>query len=197
MSKVTTMVLPRSRSDIERKTEMFLREVDPVHLKMPKKLDIMSILEIDLMDLGLFVEIVPELHGNREACLVPDDRKILIPRRIHESAMDDNPRARFTVAHEIYHAIDHFKQFTKFNLARKKYVDKLEFKVYMDPEWQANWGGAALLMPRKTIIPFFNGLQRRGMGINEIIEEIQKVYVVSRIAARKRLEKLELIEKDS
>ena len=191
MSKVTTMVLPRSRSDIERRTEMFLREVDPDHLKLPKKLDVMSIFEVDLMDLGIFVEIVPELNGNREACLVPDDRKILIPEQIHKAAMAENPRARFTVAHEIYHAIDHFKQFTKFNLARERYVNRREFKVYMDPEWQANWGGAALLMPRKTIIPFYNGLKRRGLSIGEIINEIQKVYVVSCIAARKRLEKLE------
>ncbi|MDQ6891135.1 MAG: ImmA/IrrE family metallo-endopeptidase [Acidobacteriota bacterium] len=98
----------------------------------------------------------------------------------------DDPRSRFSLAHEIGHIVLHAVQLMRLSsiphsMTPALYRGKADHPIYRDTEWQANAFGAALLMPAAGIReiatrkPLTTGVLRNAFG-------------VSHTAATKRLE---------
>lgn len=94
-------------------------------------------------------------------------------------------RGRFTIAHEIIHVWFHSDQITAFKAltAARSSCDKIE--IYESAEWQANKGGAALLIPFPALddtISRFNGPPPL------LVKEVANRFNVSLDCAEKRIE---------
>ncbi|UCV18636.1 ImmA/IrrE family metallo-endopeptidase [Ferribacterium limneticum] len=94
---------------------------------------------------------------------------------VFEGACWNDPRARFTVFHELGHGLLGHRR----TINRAQAVAKL--KVYEDSEWQANQFAAEFLMPLEVI-------QRDGLTT---AFEIQMHFDVSFQAAERRFNQLE------
>lgn len=79
-----------------------------------------------------------------------------IRRDVYDEVCEDRGRARFTLAHEIFHYIFHDQP----NISFARSTDKIP--SYMDPEWQANTFAAELLIPRDLV---------KGLTVDEIMEK--------------------------
>lgn len=106
------------------------------------------------------------------ACYVPDGTPVIICSRIV-----DQRRARFTLAHELYHHIDYItspnKQAVRFSSPNRA------------GERMANRFAGALLMPRQAI----KRLHSQGKDEHELAD----IFNVSRSAIRTRISELGLI----
>ena len=129
------------------------------------------------IDWGITYDIVDstELPIGVEACCFPEKAIVQLTLHTYESACLDNPRARFTVIHELGHlALSHTRTF------HRESNQGLEIKAFEDSEWQANTFAAEFLMPADDI-------RRRGLRTaGELILE----YHVSDMAAQKRIKLL-------
>lgn len=103
---------------------------------------------------------VPMTHGveelNTEALTQwnPEENRIelLLSREWYDKLGDGHPRASFTVAHELGHAVLHtvtLIELGNLNLRSQAALHRglKEHPTYMDTEWQANSFAAAFLMP--------------------------------------------------
>lgn len=99
---------------------------------------------------------------------LPDQNLILIKESVYYGACDDNPRDRFTIAHEIGHYMLHSGDTISFARSDEK------IKAYQNPEWQANTFAAELLVPVDEIA-------------NKSAYEISKTYNVSHKVAEIQL----------
>lgn len=63
-----------------------------------------------------------------------------------------------------------------------------QLPAYYSAEWQANYATGALLMPRRTLIPFTKSLAEGG----DLLSEVARKYGVSHEAAETRLSKVGL-----
>ena len=107
-----------------------------------------------------------------EACCYPEKAIIQLTQHTYENACLDNPRARFTVIHELGHmALSHTRTF------HRESKQGMEIKAFEDSEWQANTFAAEFLMPADDI-------QRRDL---RTAEELILQYQVSDMAAQKRV----------
>lgn len=84
-------------------------------------------------------------HEDVEACWDPESMTMHIRSDVFEKACLDDPRARFTIMHELGHGLlGHRRTINRSGIDR-------EPKVYEDSEWQANQFAAELLMPLDVI----------------------------------------------
>ena len=120
---------------------------------------------------GFYCEIVDdhELIG-AYANYNPVTKVMKIRNSTYEGAFQGNGRDRFTIAHEIGHALLHDE--TSFN----RVSDNVHIPAYRDPEWQANTFASYLLMSPPLI---------RGMSINEIAVACGTSYQAAAIAYKK------------
>jgi hypothetical protein len=124
---------------------------------------------------GMMFDVVePELLGARMGAVNPLTGAFMLREDVYEGALRDEPRHRFTVAHEAGHAIMHVGTLNRLPASFGKVV------TYRDPEWQANRFAGALLMPRHLVRECKN------------IEEIMRRFGVSREAAATRIKTLKL-----
>lgn len=72
----------------------------------------------------------------------PAENRICIRQDIYEKALNDDPFARYTIAHEIGHLF--LNDVESISLCRLEPGEKL--KPFEDPEWQADCFGGELLM---------------------------------------------------
>jgi Zn-dependent peptidase ImmA (M78 family) len=116
-----------------------------------------------LPQVGITMSVVEdwELEG---AYAVADTSKgvITVRNTVYEGAVKGNPRDRFTICHEIGHAVLHTP-------------DRVEFArgdvpAYRESEWQANRFASALLAPRSL-----------AMGLT--VEQIEECFKISHEAA--------------
>ena len=81
-----------------------------------------------------------ELPIGIEACCVPEQRLITLSAETYRKACEDDPRARFTVIHELGHILlAHTRTFHRDSNTR--------IEAYEDSEWQANQFAGEFLMP--------------------------------------------------
>lgn len=114
----------------------------------------------------------PELPRGVEACWVPDTATLIVRQSVYEAACARDPRALFTVAHELGHlTLGHRRTFNR---------DATGCQVYEDSEWQANTFAAEFLMPLHLI---------REHGV-QTVEHMTALFGVSVQAAQTRLDKL-------
>jgi len=109
-----------------------------------------------------------------EACWVPENLTLYLTNRVYNEACANDPRALFTVFHEMGHALLGHRR----TLNRE--VPGREIKTYEDSEWQANQFAAEFLMPLEEIVRY--NLTTEG--------QLMSRFGVSMAAARIRLSRL-------
>lgn len=115
------------------------------------------------------------LHSGVEACCFPEQGSIWFTEDTYQNACRDNPRARFTVLHELGHLVlCHTRAFNR------EPTTEHPHPVYEDSEWQANTFAAEFLMPADDIV-------NRNLFTPE---EILLQYHVSVEAAQNRVKSL-------
>ncbi len=109
----------------------------------------------------LLENILPQIDEKFEYCIVensclpynvyaqyiPEEHLMEIAEDVYDGACADNPRDRFTIAHEIGHAIMHSSR----NIKLCRINEYCKVKTYEDPEWQANAFAGYLLMSPNSI----------------------------------------------
>lgn len=114
-------------------------------------------------------------HEDVEACWDPESITMHIRDDVFEKACWGDPRARFTIMHELGHGLlGHRRTINRSGAERQP-------KVYEDSEWQANQFAAELLMPLDVI---------HSHQLNTAIK-IERHFRVSYQAAALRLKQLE------
>ncbi len=86
-----------------------------------------------------------EMNGEY-ANYCPQSKTLNVRQDVYEAACSDDPRHRFTIAHELGHYFLH-DDLTRFS----RCVGDTKMPSYRDPEWQANVFASAFLMSRKMI----------------------------------------------
>lgn len=119
---------------------------------------------------------MPGLLSHSEACCIPEMRTIYLTTETYSRACVNDPRARFTIFHELGHFfLVHNRKFH-----RDHNVREIEPKRYLDSEWQANQFAAEILMP-------LNIIQREKLKSSL---EIESRFCVSMAAAQTRYNQL-------
>ncbi|MGN0417187.1 ImmA/IrrE family metallo-endopeptidase [Anaerostipes faecalis] len=135
--------------------------------------DIAHFLEVTLPRIDedfSFVVKTKEEMGDCHGLTFPDRNEIQIREDVYQRACDGSGRDRLTMAHELFHLLQHTRENISF--ARSEG----QMKTYMDPEWQADAFGGELLIPYDLIT---------GMSV----EEISRECMVSMSAARCQMAK--------
>jgi Zn-dependent peptidase ImmA (M78 family) len=154
---------PRSKKDIRREVENLKRKLN---ISINDKTDVAKVLD-DMTDLGYEYEIVVDGELDDAVYAITEINRmsietIKIKESVYLRAVEGSARDRFTIIHEVGHAVMHSE--------RIYHRRGDEIKVYEQPEWQANQFAAEFLMPTKGII----GIDADG---------IKKKYNVSKSAA--------------
>ena len=97
-----------------------------------------------------------ELSVGTYALTYPDSSKMIIRKDVYDAACANQGRARFTLAHELWHYLGHESE----NISFARSTEKVP--AYMDPEWQANTFAAELLIPNYLV---------NGMTVDEIMNK--------------------------
>ena len=167
MNKNSTKAEALSRKDI-RKTVDTLRSFLEINIEQSVK--IVQLFESFLPVIGFDYEIVEDKELKNNYAETDLNRDIIRVREsVYNGATEGNYRDRFTIAHEIGHAILHKNRTF---LCR----ENENLKPYEDPEWQANTFAGELLVPNNMIL-------------NKSIQEISETYKVSREVAAIQKEK--------
>lgn len=144
-------------------------------------LNVERLLDVVLGKFGVDVNI-DELPPGIEGIAQPPNL-LTIPPQVYDNLHSDG-RARFTGSHEATHALMHLRQLTQRLVstgAERRLHRRSEIPVFRDPEWQANRGAAALLMPYRDVWQMIN--QGRDSTV-----EIARRFNVSLQAASYRLD---------
>ncbi len=188
MEQRVPAVPARSRESIERAADRFLARYCPEAREDIMVVPIDRIVEIDVPRechdvIFRLAELPPPLEGNTDPLCTPGLIELQFPPDVYEKLKNGNCRARFTAAHElghlelghadqIPHAIAH-GYFT--GLARRS-----ELRPFEDPEWQANYFAACVLMNRDIMRRI---VAKHGRSATVVAEQLQ----VSVPAASRRL----------
>lgn len=112
------------------------------------KVDMLDLLEDTLFQVGLSFHVddpaSPILNPEEDACAFPDRDFLVLSPRVYEGLCNDDPRARFTLAHEVGHMLMHGSNIQGFARPR---TGSSPHKAYCDSEWQADTFAAEFLMP--------------------------------------------------
>lgn len=93
-------------------------------------------------DFTLIVEEKSEM-GECHGLTYPDKNEIHIRSDVYERACRGSGRDRFTMAHELFHLLQHEKE----NISYARMENGAKIQTFRDPEWQANVFGGELLVP--------------------------------------------------
>lgn len=115
--------------------------------------------------LDLFARKQEKLNKNAHAFYRLDKRIIYIRESIFERACQGKGRDRFTIAHEIAHAMLLDEAKINFNRSSGK------LPCYKDPEWQANCLAGELLIPYELC---------KDMSVDEIVKKCGVSYEAAR-----------------
>lgn len=136
-----------SRKDIEHYVYQIKKELG---LEKSCYFPVVQFLELILSQLidNFNIEIVEKSElPDKYAETLPAQNLIRIRSDVYEGACNNNPRDRFTIAHEIGHLFMHDGD--SVTLCRLSHGAKLP--AYQDPEWQANTFAGYLLMTPQCI----------------------------------------------
>ena len=129
---------------------------------------------------------------------------------IDSEALESSPesRERFTVAHECAHQVLHPRYFyrdphmnTEATTYRPYQANAEQHSESFDrTEWQANYLGAALLMPRRAFAAKFSDLTPNGWmrlspaGKKCVVSNLAETFEVSRMATALRIKNIKLVK---
>ena len=134
---------PLSRRDIRRKADL-IRRIEGSSNKL--YFDIIHFLEITLPQIDPKFSLVINSESEMGEChglTYPERDEIQISEDVYERACEGSGRDRLTMAHELFHLLQH----TRENISFARMEGKA--KTYMDPEWQADAFGGELLIPKE------------------------------------------------
>ena len=112
--------------------------------------DIVHFLEVTLpkLDEGFNFRVMTKKEmGECHGLTYPDRNEIQIREDVYERAYNGSGRDRLTMAHELFHLLQHEKENISF--ARTKNGGCVE--TFRNPEWQADAFGGELLVPHYLI----------------------------------------------
>lgn len=121
-----------------------------------------------------------ELALGEEGFYDSQRRELILSPESYEGLLEDKGRSRFTLAHELGHSQLHGKFIQSVMQGRTSCptLKRSQIPAYADPECQANVFASAFLMPKQLF------LTRMREGLT--VDELAKVFLVSRDAARIR-----------
>lgn len=93
--------------------------------------------------------------GEYEGLTIPEKDEVWIRQDVYLRAEEGGGRERLTIAHELYHYLEHSKETVAFARSSRKSIP-----AYKDPEWQADAFGGELLVPHHLI---------KGMSAEEVM----------------------------
>lgn len=165
------IALPRSRKSII----LYANIIRKIGKVKDGYFDVIKFLEHTCYDIaGLEMEIVEdngnELAINEYAKYIPSENCIKVRASVYDGATKGNGKDRFTLAHELGHALMH----KEVALSRSNRMPK----AYEDPEWQANEFAANVLCPMDEIK-------------DKDMYDISEKYGVSLEVAQNQLDKIE------
>lgn len=129
-----------------------------------------------LLNFGITVDVRDDARkelGAIEALTVPDQLLIVLTEETYTKAIENDPRTRFTIFHELGHLV----------LSHSKTMHRSgaeNLKPFQDSEWQADQFAAEITMPLSLI---------RSYQLNSALA-IQELFQVSAGAAETRYAKL-------
>lgn len=128
-----------------------------------------------LYEYGIVYDVVDEaeLPVGIEACCIPEFGLVTFASDTYRKACEDDPRARFTVIHELGHIL--LAHTRPLNRDSKRNIEAFE-----DSEWQANQFAAEFLMPLTHMV-------EKG---HKTADELILAYQVSPPAAERRINQL-------
>lgn len=162
-------VPPCSRRDLRRLAYEFRKKfhLNGEYLNVPKLLELLPFLFS-----GIDYDIVDDETWDREfgkethaSYIMEKNKVIYIRNSIYERACIGKGRDRFTIVHEIAHAILLDETKIKFNRSSGK------LPCYKDPEWQANCLAGELLIPYELC---------KDMSVDEIVKKCGVSYEAAR-----------------
>lgn len=107
-------------------------------------------------------------HGDTD----PVQKIIRIREDVYEGACNDKGRDRFTVAHEVGHALLHCGQ-----ISLNRQAPDIDIPTFRDPEWHAQAFAGELLIPFHLI---------KGMSIQDIVNSCCVSYDAARYQQRRQ-----------
>jgi hypothetical protein len=135
---------PRSTANIEELADMVRRFFD---LDRTPWFPVVEFLEfgLDWVAPGFVYDIRDRAELGARMGAVDSTKNLLFIREdVYEGAIRGVARDRFTISHEIGHALMHTG-------ALNRLASKSQRLAFLNPEWQANQFAASLLMPRNLI----------------------------------------------
>lgn len=108
--------------------------------------------------------------GECEGLTIPEKDEIWIRQDVYLKAEEGRGRERLTIAHELYHYLEHSKETVAFARTGGKNIPP-----YKDPEWQADAFGGELLVPHHLV---------RGMSVEEVMVRCGVSYKAAQFQLR-------------
>lgn len=143
MSGQNFIVPPRSWDNIEQFAQGWRSKFGLDQAPMTPIMDMMERVLDNRLEMFTLIPMSMDEMGPAEGYTDPDGSKIFLREDVYEGAWADEPRDRFTAAHELGHWAMH----TNIPLARAK--PEQEVKPYRLSEPQANQFASELLMPAR------------------------------------------------
>ncbi len=188
MSQFVPVVAPISRAEIEEEAKLTIARFRPRLLAKPGCFPVLKLFDAlgdppHNLDPGVEV-----LSDGVEGMVYPDGR-VLLSEETYRGADEEVGRPRFTVAHECYHGMKHSKQIRRAltDVGELVVCRRQNIKPFLDPEWQANAFGGALLMPEE-MVRLLVAKERRVL----LAATMAEVFGVSMQAAEVRLNVLKI-----
>ena len=169
-------VTPRSIYSIEHSAVSFLNMVG-------RGFEIGHFFEFDLHRIHYALRVSESLTD--EAVTVFSTREIVVSKDVYETI--SAPRNRFTLGHELGHAILHTDELSMREGTAARPMNVMHLKAFESSEWQANQFAGAILMPlaniRDSIIMLLDG----EITETECEEYITEHFLVSSECAERRI----------
>lgn len=183
-------IKPMSFQAIEQEALFFLCDYQPNTLNHIQPTNMIQILEHDMYDYcGVKLELVDDLPIEIEAQTVFQTKRIQITELCYEKLCADSPRDRFTTAHETGHCILHLPEISNIQLLAAR-GSSYKIRPFEEPERQANYFAAALLMPLPTLCEAYRQLSVAGYMQDDIFAFLARNFKVSLQAVKIRVNTL-------
>ncbi len=186
-------VLPKTKADLEATALNVLAEFDPEHLREPKPLNVVRLIDNFLMQkYDWSLDVREDLPSDILGLSNPQTKTIVVSEQTYNSVQMGDGRSRFTCCHEFSHVELHRTQM-RFRMVTMNAnddslmrTDRTNLRAFEDPEWQADYLAGALLMPRPIVLK----MMQQFRTFEELINEMTERFQVSRSAAEMRVQKM-------
>lgn len=107
--------------------------------------------------------------GDAQGLTYPDSGIIKIREDVYEGAVNGKGRDRLTLAHELFHLLQHDD--SNITFARGNFAEEL--RPFEDPEWQADAFGGELLVPHHLVADMSPGQISAACGVSMAAAKVQ------------------------